>query len=102
MTVKTDRRVEKGFTLIELLVVIAIIAILAALLLPTLRRAKDAADSAVCKNNLRQMSIACSLYVVEFNAYPAGDYSFDAPQTWDKRVWMGSLAKYACIDKTPV
>jgi len=102
MTVKRDRRVEKGFTLIELLVVIAIIAILAALLLPTLRRAKDAADSAVCKNNLRQMSIACSFYVAEFNAYPAGDYSVDAPQTWDKRGWMGSLAKYAGIEKPPV
>jgi prepilin-type N-terminal cleavage/methylation domain-containing protein/prepilin-type processing-associated H-X9-DG protein len=93
---------SSAFTLIELLVVIALIAILAALLLPALRRAKDAADLAVCKNNLRQMGIASSLYLVEFHAYPAGDYSVDAPQTYDKRGWMGSLAKYAGIEKPPV
>jgi prepilin-type N-terminal cleavage/methylation domain-containing protein len=42
-----------GFTLIELLAVIAIIAILAALLLPALTRAKQQANSTVCKNHLR-------------------------------------------------
>jgi prepilin-type N-terminal cleavage/methylation domain-containing protein/prepilin-type processing-associated H-X9-DG protein len=92
---------SSAFTLIELLAVIAIIAILAALLLTALRRAKDAADLAVCKNNLRQMGIASSLYLVDFHAYPAGDYSVDAPQTWDPRGWMGSLAKYAGIAKPP-
>jgi prepilin-type N-terminal cleavage/methylation domain-containing protein/prepilin-type processing-associated H-X9-DG protein len=93
---------SSAFTLIELLVVMAVIAVLGALLLTGLRRAKDAADLAVCRSNLRQMGIASSLYLVEFHAYPAGDYSVDAPQTWDKRGWMGSLAKYARIAKPPI
>jgi len=64
-----------GFALAELLVVMAIIAVLAALLLPSLARAKAQANSAACKNHLRQLGLALKMYVDENQfRYP---YAFD-------------------------
>src|SRR2546425_647228 len=79
--------VVSGFTLIELLVVIAIIAILAGLLLPALSSAKSAAQSAKCKSNLRQLSLALNIYVSDFHCYPeSGAYS--------ARIWYEPLNAY--------
>ena len=67
------RQADRAFTLIELLVVIGIIAILTGVLLPTLSRAREAANRAVCLSNMRQLSDYLRLYGVQYNdACPLG------------------------------
>jgi prepilin-type processing-associated H-X9-DG protein/prepilin-type N-terminal cleavage/methylation domain-containing protein len=51
-----------GFTLIELLVVIAIISLLVSILLPTLTRAKELAQAAVCLSNLNHAGLSLVYY----------------------------------------
>lgn len=53
---------SKAFTLIEMLIVVAIIAILASLLLPVLQNAQQSAQTIVCTNNLKNVSMASTMY----------------------------------------
>jgi prepilin-type N-terminal cleavage/methylation domain-containing protein/prepilin-type processing-associated H-X9-DG protein len=86
----TFGRPRIGFTLIELLVVIAIIAILIAILLPALAKARDAANSAVCLSNLRQLAGAYNEYLATYNQNFAPYCSADYPNA----VWMSQIVGY--------
>ncbi len=68
---------KAGFTLVELLVVIAIIGILVALLLPAIQSAREAGRRTQCKNNLRQIGIACLNHVDTHKYFPSGGWGHD-------------------------
>lgn len=77
-------RLPVGFTLVELLVVIAIIGILVALLLPAIQAAREAARRSQCKNNLRQIALACLNHESTHKTFPTGGWSWR---------WMGDPDK---------
>jgi prepilin-type N-terminal cleavage/methylation domain-containing protein len=56
------KKQRQVFTLIELLIVIAIIGILVSILMPSLKKAKLKAQTAVCKSNLKQIYVGQMLY----------------------------------------
>ena len=68
--------VRRGFTLVELLVVITIIGILIALLLPAVQSAREAARALQCKNNVKQMALACLTHESIRGHFPASGWTY--------------------------
>jgi len=83
MTMKQIR--SSGFTLVELLVVIGIIAVLVGILLPSLAKAREAANATKCEANLRSIGQLLVMYVGDNQqAFPPSNFfyglSLNGPQ----------------------
>lgn len=77
-------RKSSAFTLIELLVVISVIAVLLAILMPALGKARELAQGAACKGNLKNYTLAVAMYLDDH------DRKFPEPQ----RCYFSQLTAY--------
>jgi prepilin-type N-terminal cleavage/methylation domain-containing protein/prepilin-type processing-associated H-X9-DG protein len=79
-------RRRDGFTLVELLVVLAVISILVALLIPAVQRVREAANSTQCRNNLKQIGIACHAHNTTLGYFPSGGWEWWLTPTYTNGV----------------
>ncbi len=77
--------------------VIAIIAILAALLLPALTQSEQKAQSITCAANIKQLSLAWTLYADDFNDWLVNNHG--VPETLARRqTWANNVEDWLASD----
>jgi prepilin-type N-terminal cleavage/methylation domain-containing protein/prepilin-type processing-associated H-X9-DG protein len=97
-SVRVPIRRAGGFTLVELLVVIGIIALLVSILLPTLSKAREAANKAKCLSNLRQLGQSNSLYIAQWKGWAVpgilgnNNDTFPGTSTKVRATWLNNNA----------
>ena len=81
---------RQAFTLVEMLLVVAILSLLIALLLPTLSKARGAAQEVQCKTQLRQVGDAMQRFALDNSHYLPGSSvgGWEGANAWQK-CWVG-------------
>jgi prepilin-type processing-associated H-X9-DG protein/prepilin-type N-terminal cleavage/methylation domain-containing protein len=75
---------SSSFTLVELLVVVAILGLLAGLLVPSLGKAREASQNAVCLANLKQWGYVIEAYARDNN----GTLPYAGTSSWYLALWQ--------------
>ena len=84
---------RRAFTLVELLVVIGIIAILISVLLPSIAKAREAANRTACLSNLRQVHLAFHQYALSHrDRVPIGYRT--ASKQFNSMVYSSSVGRW--------
>jgi prepilin-type N-terminal cleavage/methylation domain-containing protein len=81
---------RRAFTLVELLVVIGIIALLVAILVPTLGKARQAAQRVACLGNLREVSNSIRLYALANRDHVPIGYRANQAKQFDSMIYSGT------------
>lgn len=97
---------NKSFSLIELMTVILVILLLISLLIPTFSMVKKNARSALCKSQMRQISVLFTSYMTDYGGYLPNDRSLDnntlLEKWWRNKEfyanWNGHLLPYLDTD----
>ncbi|TWT90489.1 hypothetical protein Mal64_08800 [Pseudobythopirellula maris] len=94
-------RQAPGFTLVELMVTIAIVGMLVSVVSPAVQAARESARRLECKNNLKQLSLACVGHHDVHGHFPSGGWGWywigDADRGFSKDQpggWIFNLLPY--------
>lgn len=82
-----SKHARAGLSLVELLTVISIIGVLLALTLPAIQRMRESARAVQCKNNLKQLALACEEFEGSFGHYPMGQMFDEYGSGPDSKAW---------------